>query len=321
MTKKRVLIFILLLAIFGVSFYILMFDMLGEKKPPHIYRISLIVRGSNSDNWAAVRQGALQAASEKNVDLSFVMLGEQNNAQEQASLLRREIASGADAIIIAPANSDKLSTVLLETAPTIPILTIESYLDSPAVVSHIATEHFQMGQTLASYLISRNTSNVKVAVISDGMHSTALQDRYDGLSRSLADAGLEVVLWEIPSSHRDAVTTLVDRLALKEVDALVALDTSTLLMAAQAVNEAKSSYLELFGIGSNANVVSFLEQDVIAATIVQNDFAIGYLSVQNAVDAINNHLVTSSISVEYRLINWKNMYDIENQRLIFPDIR
>lgn len=54
---------------------------------------------------------------------------------------------------------------------------------------------------------------------------------------------------------------------------------------------------------------------------MQNDFGIGYLGVKAAVDSLKKRPVAPATVVEHRMINWKNMYDPENQRLLFPFIR
>lgn len=91
MTQRKILVFVLLLSAFAISFAILTFDVLGEEKVPEVYDVSLIVRGKTGEQWESIKQGADQAASEMNVDLSFITLSEENNLPEQISLIQRRI--------------------------------------------------------------------------------------------------------------------------------------------------------------------------------------------------------------------------------------
>ena len=321
MTRKRVLIFLLFLLAFGISFFILVFDLWGEKKPPRVYQISMIVRGVNSDQWAGVRQGAMQAAGERGAELSFITLSTPNSAAEQLSLIERETAGGADAIVLAPADSGVIADALVQLAGKTPLVLIESGTVLPDVVCSIAPDNFAMGENLAREIASRKYTHRQVAVASLRTDCQAIQQRYEGLLYGLKQAGIEAISWDVPSDHAEATATLAAQIAKRQTSALIALDLATLDAAAQAVNELQSNYLELFGIGSTPRIASYLEQDIVTATIVQNDFAIGYLSVQATVDAVFRQIDCANIQVEHRAIYGKTMYEIENQRLLFPEIR
>lgn len=100
MTRRNIIVFVFLLCVFAVSFLVLTFDVFGEQKPKEVLDISFVVRGKSSDSWVSMRQGAEQAASEMNVNLSFITLTEENDAQEQVGLFDREVINGADAILV-----------------------------------------------------------------------------------------------------------------------------------------------------------------------------------------------------------------------------
>ena len=49
-----------------------------------------------------------------------------------------------------------------------------------------------------------------------------------------------------------------------------------------SINKDKAS-VEIYGTGSTSKIISFLEDKVINATAIQNEFNIGYLGVKTAV--------------------------------------
>ena len=120
MTKRRALAFLLLFCMFALGFLLLAFDAFGKEPPPEIYRISVIVRGRAGDRWESIRQGADQAASEMNVDLSFITLSGENDSAEQISLLQREIDAGADAIVLSASDSAALAAPVEQAAEKAP---------------------------------------------------------------------------------------------------------------------------------------------------------------------------------------------------------
>ena len=109
--------------------------------------------------------------------------------------------------------------------------------------------------------------------------------------------------WEI--SDQKQVTYYNEAKKLLEdndVDAVVTFDAGILEVIAQAkkdlsiVNKEKTS-VEIYGTGSTSKIISFLEDKVINATAMQNEFNIGYLGVKTAVGKINGkHIDNGTIS-------------------------
>ena len=95
-----------------------------------IYNISIITTGKNSEGLMIMKQGIDQAASEMNVNISFVTLSEDNNYTEQAELITREIKNGADAIIISPVDYEKMAEPIENAMKKIPVILIESTVKS-----------------------------------------------------------------------------------------------------------------------------------------------------------------------------------------------
>lgn len=321
MTRKRVYVFILLLAVFAVSFFILTFDLLGEKTAPEVYNIAVIIRGKNSDTWQNIRQGAEQAASELFVDLSFITLSEENNLEEQIYLLEREYLSGAAAIILSAADSAELVDPVEAIADKIPVVCIESPVNTSKLTSYVATDDYAMGVELARHLLDAN-SRKRIAIMNSSPHCDNIRQRLDGMLSVLGPDGVEPAQWALPNNADEAAMQMAMLVDKGEADVLVALDTTTLELAGQIISDISSSNsIELFGFSASGKVASFLEKDVVRATIVKNDFAIGHQAVQAAVNALKKQRVPPVILVDHRLITRDNMYDIENQRLLFPFIR
>ena len=321
MNKKRILVFLLLLTAFCVCFSIYAFGLLVEDKPPRVYNISVIVRGKNSESWDSVKQGCDQAASEMNVELSFITLSEENNSVEQAALLNRELEGGADAAIIAAADSEKLVPAVEQTAAKIPVICIESPVDSSRISSYISADNYEMGAQLGREIIASGNARKRIAVIESSWQCENVRERMDGLINALGPLGNEMIYWQVPDNSMQASQMIAEQLEKGKTDVVITLDVTALELAAQAISGSYTESVKLFGIGSTGRVASFIEQGTISATIVQNDFGIGYLGVKSAVDAIEARPVASAFEVEHRLINIKNMYDTENQRLLFPFIR
>ena len=69
---------------------------------------------------------------------------------------------------------------------------------------------------------------------------------------------------------------------------------------------------------SDLELIHGLEEGVITATLVQKPYSMGYLSVKNAYSLITGKDVRRDIDTGSVLITRENMYDIRNQKLLFP---
>ena len=67
--------------------------------------------------------------------------------------------------------------------------------------------------------------------------------------------------------------------------------------------------------------ISLIEEEIINATVIQNEFNIGYLSVNTAVNKIEHKKIDNKINIESTVINGENMYSKENQKILFPIVR
>ena len=322
MTKRRALAFLLLFCMFALGFLLLAFDAFGKEPPPEIYRISVIVRGRAGDRWESIRQGADQAASEMNVDLSFITLSGENDSAEQISLLQREIDAGADAIVLSASDSAALAAPVEQAAEKAPVICIETGVYSGSVSSFISADNYGMGLQLGEEIIASGNARKRLVVVDSSLQCASVAQRRAGLMHVLGRIGGEIEVWTLPDGDpAEASRMLASRIGKKTADVIVTLDTSALELTAQAVSDMQAHYLDLFGIGSTGKIASFIENDIVTATVVQNDFAVGYLGVKAAVDSIQGHIPEADTVVGHQVVNWSNMYDPEVQRLLFPFIR
>lgn len=322
MSLKKSFIFILLMAGFAISYIILTLDIFKASRTPEIYEITVITRTRNNDSWESVKHGAEQAAGELFVDMSFITLSEDNHLNEQIYLIERESLGGADAIVISAADSERLTAAVNQIADKTPVISIDSPVLSTQIFTHISADDYAMGNLLGNEIIASKNAHKRIAVIVSGIECRNISDRLAGLKDVLDNLGENTVYWELPANSADAAVLLNEKLQGYEADVLIALDLYALELAGQTVldNHLDES-LSLFGFGATGKITSFIERGVIEATIVKNDFAIGYLGIEAAVAALSGRPAPPNRTVEHRLITNENMYDIENQRLLFPAIR
>ena len=326
MKKKKKQTFIILLLLVILSFLLLLNDTLGHENDKRTYNISIITTGKNSESLMIMKQGIDQAASEMNVDISFVTLSEDNNAVEQTELITREIKNKADAIIISPVDYEKMAEPIESAMKIVPIILIESTVKSHNALQSISCDNYKLGVSLGEEMIRNGKTNSDVAIIKNNLENSSVKERYDGFMSVMKNTKNKCVFWEFSGDtqliyHNEAKAFL----EYNDIDAVVTFDSDILEGFAQAkkdlssVNKEKKS-IQIYGTGSTSKIISFLEDKVISATAIQNEFNIGYLAVKSAVYKINRKSMENS-NISSTVINIKNMYSDENQKLLFPFVR
>lgn len=80
---------------------VLVCSMMWEKSRENLYRVSVIVQNSDDNQWAAFRYGLKMAAKDQEIEIFVVSTGAMT-PEEEERIIRREIAHGADAVIVQP---------------------------------------------------------------------------------------------------------------------------------------------------------------------------------------------------------------------------
>jgi ribose transport system substrate-binding protein len=82
--------------------------------------------------------------------------------------------------------------------------------------------------------------------------------------------------------------------------------------------KAGSVQTKIYGLGRTNAVVSLLENQVISTIGVENEYNLGYLSIQSAVNHINKKADSTNVRINYKIVDYHNMYNSDNQCLLFP---
>lgn len=321
--KKQVTIALVLLIL---SFLLLLNEVFWSEDSTKIYNISIITRGKNSESWRMMREGIDQAAWEMNANISFITLSEENSVDEQSELIKREIKNGAQAILISPVDYEKMAQPIEDAINKIPVILIESKVKSNKVLPSISCDNFQLGESIANEIIEKGNINGRIAIIKNNLECSSIRERYDGFMSTIKLANNNCEFLEIIGDKQvDYYDQSKKFLEENDIDTMVTFDTGILEAIGQAkkdlssVNETKTS-IEIYGTGSTSKIISLLEENVISATAMQNEFNVGYLGIKTAIGIIKGKHVENSM-IYSTVVNTKNMYSNENQRLLFPFIR
>lgn len=294
---ERGLFFAVLLVLAAASVSLVVQRVRGEDVP-RIYRVSVLLDGTDGDSWKNFRAGLNQAALERNVDLRF--LTRYDDSAGQSAALRREWEGEAEGVILVPADAQALGETLREAPAGLAVCVVGPALPAGRVDSYVSPDYDAMGRRLAD------------AAAEIGEKCTLyLSDRPSPAARLLA-AGLEAGLREkgIPllqeTVGEDGITQVPGEGALAAVESGVA----------EALCAVPAASGRVCGAGSSGVLLQALEGGAAAALVVQSDFDAGYLSLARVVARLSQEKVEDTV-LECYTATGENMFHYPMSDILF----
>ena len=320
MKRKVLLQLVVPLLSLCVLFLLLTMDPVRPNQPQKLLEISVLFRQSDAATWSVARQGMEQAALDLNAELRFLTPAGEDLVPEQQELLEREAESGTNAILLIPADREALAdTVERITAAGTPVVTLETDMSAAGASACVGADNAALGAALGQAALNGAPEGSQVVLLDFTAGPTGICDRIQAAQAVLEAAGRRVsrcrpLEWE---SFADALDRTLTALSPAVV---VAFDAADLEQAAALLSGRKDAPL-LYGAGSTATVAAYLEQSAIVSIAAQNEFAAGYLAVSAAVQAAAGQESFQLDPLEFFLVRQENMYEPENQKLLFPVTR
>ena len=314
---RRLLVVVLLLVIFvGVAF-----SQIRLKKPQRDTRkqVSLIVYGDDSERWENLRQGASLVCEQKNAGLVLLTMLSEDDVNEQKEIIEREIEDGTDALIIAPCNSSEIRDFIESKKLRIPVVFLEAAETGDEEIKCITPDDYKMGYELGEIIVENESDIVTVAVISDNGNRDSLTLREKGLMDAIEGKVGKTLHWSKDGYGYKANKRMFIQKALvsEATDVIVAFDnytTDALLDALTNLNEQRKVY----SISTSDKAVYNLYSKEIIALEFPDEYAMGYIAAMNVLDRSYAKKMYSDKEIDYRIVKRENMYDEDNQTLLFP---
>jgi ribose transport system substrate-binding protein len=292
------------------------------KKP----RVIVIFKTLDWDNffWRTLRDGVESAA--KDFDVDFLIQGPEDEKyiDQQISIVEDAVEQRPAAVVMAAGDFNRLVPAAEKIKRNgIHLVEIDSFTNSEIADCKIGTDNIRAGRQAGEALMRRIPEGSLVGIISYVKASSTAIDREAGVRGYL---GRRVRILDTLYSNSEAgqAYLLCARLIATTagLDAIVALNLPSTLGAAQALKESgKQDRIVLVSFDSSQDVLEYIEEGVIRDTVVQKPFNMGYLGIRTARDLIDGKKSQRRIDTGSVVINKDNMYEPENQKLLFPVVQ
>jgi ribose transport system substrate-binding protein len=281
------------------------------------------IEGQPMDFWDVVNQGVKEAAREFGVEIIISGPRFEKEINRQINIMNAVLEERPRPPLIVLAATDYkrlVDSVEKANKLGIPIVTMDSGVESDIPVSFIATDNIDAGNKAGEEmkrLISIN-SRKSIAIVSHIKETATAIDREAGVREALLGENI-IGTWFCDVEPEIAYKITLELLQDESIGGIVALNEVAALGVARAIDERQAEdKVFVVGFDSAVRELSYLEEGIIKATVVQRPYNMGYLTIKTAVDYLKGNKVDTFIDTGSILITKENMFKREFQELLFP---
>jgi ribose transport system substrate-binding protein len=298
------------------------------------YEIAVIPKGTTHEFWKSIHAGARAAALElkaEGVTVNVIWKGplREDDREQQVQVVENFTGRRVSGIVLAPLDARAL------VAPTeaavragIPVVIIDSALNSTVPVSTVSTDNYRGGVLGARRLGELLGGQGKIILLRVLAGSTSTEQREAGFLTTVAKEfpGLQVL-----SSDQHAGATrdtayrtaqnLLNRFG-REVTGIFAPNESSATGMLLALKDAglAGGKVKLVGFDSGTQTVAALKSGDLQGLVVQNPFRMGYLGVKTVVASLRGAKVEPVIDTGCGLVTRENMTEPAMADLLAPPL-
>lgn len=286
--------------------------------------ISLVGKGARQDFWQAVVKGALKAAREYNVVVSFEGPVADPLVDNQVELVRAALERRPSALGIAALDSAALIPLLLKAqAAKIPVIGFDSGVDSPIPVTTAATDNAAAAALAADKMAALVGGAGKVGVIVKDAVSRAILDRRNGFLQAMKKWHPSIQVVSPRYGEGDPLKSAAIAKAMMEADAdlrgIFAGDEGSAAGVVRAVRDLdRAGKLVVIGFDSGKAQIEAVQSGAMAGAVTQDPIRMGYMTVEAAVRIIKGRRVPRTIDTGFHWYDRTNIDDPAIEAILFP---
>jgi ribose transport system substrate-binding protein len=297
-------------------------------------RVTAVIKAiiNDSEFWEVVKTGMRAAADDFGVALDIQGPWAESDVDGQIQIVEEILANNPpQALILAASDYVRLAPLVERAAASgIRVIALDSGVDSSRPLALVATNNREAGEKAAARMLALweargvPPENRQAAIINHVRGASTAMEREAGVREVLyAGNGASVAgSWFTDNFEQNAYAITVQLLSdYPHLAGILAMNEVSTVGAAKALkDQGRGGDIPLVGFDSSLTEIKFIEEGIIAATVIQKPFNMGYLAVRAARDAAENKVLPEFIDTGSVLIDAGNLYDPQNEKLLFPFI-
>ena len=293
---------------------------------PDIY----VICKSQDSYWDTTRWGALDAGEEMGLNVIYEAPETEDDLDVQIKMVQDAVAAGADAIVIAPLDTDALNAVLRDAnLQGIPVLTIDSDVSYTGRAVCVSTQNLAAGAIAGREAAALLGGKGEIGIICHKADAQTAKERMGGFVTEIDGNAREVDGYpemnvvdtkycegDIDRSKEGTKQLIEEHPDLRLVYATNQPGTVGACQAIEELDLADQITLVGFDYFNGADI--YLTHGVLDGVMTQNPYNMGYLGVRYAKKLIDGKIVPSIVDTGATYVEAANLNDADIQWLLDP---
>ena len=260
--------------------------------------VALIMKSLANEFFVTMADGARQHHSQNEGAYDLIVNGIKNEVDlaQQVALIDQMIASGVDAIVVAPADSKAVVPALARAAAAgIVVVNIDNQLDGDILAEYelripfVGPDNFAGAQEVGNYLAATMEADQSVAILEGVPTAYNSQRRTAGFLKAMNDAGINVVAQQSAQWDQTAAVSVTSGILVQhpELDAILAANDNMALGAVAAITQSgRGDAIKVVGFDNISAVQGLIREGRILATADQHADLLAVYGVEFALEAL-----------------------------------
>ncbi|MGW2958124.1 ABC transporter permease/substrate-binding protein [Streptomyces sp. NPDC001220] len=272
-------------------------------------KMGLSLSTLNNPFFVQIRSGAQAEAKKLGVDLTVT--DAQNDASQQANQLQNFTSSGLGAIIVNPVDSDAASnSVKAADKADIPVIAVDRGVNNARTDALVASDNVAGGELAAKTIGDKLGGHGKIVILQGQAGTSAARERAQGFANGLkAFPGIQVVAQQPADFDRtkglDVMSNLLQ--AHPDVQGVIAANDEMALGAIKALGSKAGKSVSVVGFDGTPDGLTAVKNGTLYASVAQQPSQLGKIAVDNALKAIQDKKVESTIKVPVKVVTKENV--------------
>ncbi len=283
-------------------------------------RIALVMKSLANEFFATMENGAKSHHSEHSGDYELLTNGikDESDLGRQVSLVDEMVATGVDAIVIAPADSKALVPALRRAkAAGVVVVNIDNRLDGDVLkkesvtIPFVGPDNRAGAKAVGDHLAKSLAKGDKVAILEGKPTAFNGVQRRLGFEEAMNDAGIEIVAsqsadWETSKANTISASMISEH---PEIKAILAANDSMALGAVAAVKAAgKTGEITVVGFDNIGAVRELIAGGMVLATADQHGDQLAVFGIETALAILKDpSAATADVQTPVDLVTAESM--------------
>lgn len=295
--------------------------------------IAVVPKGTTHEFWKSIQAGAMKARmelAEKGIRANVLWKGplKEDDRDQQIQVVENFMVRRVNGIVLAPLDSKALIRPVQNAQKAgVPVVIIDSGLESDDYVSFVATDNYKGGQMAGEHLANLLDGKGKVILLRYAVGSASTEAREKGFLEALGkhpDIRLissDQYAGPTRETSYQASQNLLNRFG-REVDGIFCPNENSTIgmtMALRDIGRA-GGQVKMVGFDAGSQSVADMKSGDVQGLIVQNPLFMGYQGVMTMVEHLQGKKVEKRIDTGVVLVTKENMDEQSVKELLYPPL-